>query len=312
MRKSEFYIASKDEKNKLHCVLWEPVGAVKAVLQISHGMVEYIDRYDRFAEFLNEAGVAVVGNDHLGHGKTAATEEDLGYFCEEEPSKTVVEDLYQVTCKMKEKYKGIPYFVMGHSMGSFLIRRYIMTYGDKVDGVVISATGSLSHTTILAGKCLIRFLSTWKRERHRSAFFDYLCFGNYNKKIKNARTSKDWLSKDEKMVDAYLKHPYCTFTFTMNGFWTLFSTIGFIQKQKNVKKIPKELPVLFVAGDADPVGNYGKNVKKVYEKYKREGIKDISLILYPDARHELTNEVEYLKVYQDILSWIVERLHNIN
>jgi len=304
MKKSEFYMASKDGKNKLHCVLWEPAGEVKAVLQLSHGMVEYIDRYDRFAAFLNEAGIAVIGNDHLGHGKTASTEEDLGYFCEEEPSKVVVEDLYQITCKMKEKYKGVPYFVMGHSMGSFLIRRYIMTYGNQVDGVVISATGSQPHITVLAGKILIRFLSLWKGERHRSAFFDKLCFGTYNKKIKNARTSRDWLSKDEKMVDAYLKHPFCTFTFTMNGFWTLFSTIGFIQKRKNIEKLPKKLPILFVAGDADPVGNYGKSVKKIYERYKKHGVEDISLILYPDVRHELINEVEYLNIYQDILSWI--------
>ncbi|MBR3771175.1 MAG: alpha/beta fold hydrolase [Clostridium sp.] len=311
MNKSEFYISSSNGSNQLHCVEWKPEGEPRAVVQISHGMVEYVERYDRFARFLNEAGIVVVGNDHLGHGLSVNNEEEFGYFGENEPSKTVVDDLYQVTLKMKKKYEGIPYFVMGHSMGSFMIRRYIMTYGSLVDGVVIMGTGSTPVPVLLGAKSFISIVRRLKGNTYRSALCDRLCFGNYNKRIHPVRTEKDWLTKDEQIVDQYLNTPMCTFLFTTNGYHTLFSTISFIQKKENIDKIPKDLPVYLISGEDDPVGNYGRGVKKVYEIYKHKNIQDIELKLYKGDRHELVNETDYEVVYQDILSWIEKRIHNI-
>lgn len=311
MNKSVFYISLGNDKNKLHCVLWEPEKEAKAVLQISHGMVEYIERYDHFAQYLTDAGIVVVGNDHRGHGMTACSEEDFGYFAENEPSKTAVEDLHRVTAKIKEKYKDLPYFVMGHSMGSFLIRRYLMTYGNEADGVIIMGTGAQPTAVLMAGKCIIRLLKTVKGERYRSALFDKMCFGSYNKRIQSPRTDKDWISRNADNVDSYLADPYCSFLFTLNGFETLFSTISFVQAKRNIGKIPKKLPVYMVAGKEDPVGNYGKGVRKVYETYKKHGIQDIEIKLYENDRHEILNETDYEIVYQDILSWIEKKVHNM-
>lgn len=307
MNKSDFYISSGNGKNKLHCILWEPEKEAKAVLQISHGMNEYIERYDRFAQFLTDAGIVVAGNDHLGHGMTAYTKEELGYFAENEPSKTVVEDLHRVTANLKEKYKDLPYFVMGHSMGSFLIRRYIMTYGYEADGVIIMGTGTQPPYILTAGKFVIRMLKAVKGEHYRSALFDNLCFGSYSKKFKPLRTGKDWISRNTDNVDRYLADPYCSFLFTLNGFETLFSTISFIQTKANIKKIPKKLPVYMVAGGDDPVGNYGKGVRQVYETYKKYGIQDIEIKLYKNDRHEILNETDYEVVYQDVLSWMEKK-----
>lgn len=311
MNKSEFYIPSKDGSHQLRCVEWIPEKAPRAVLQVSHGMIEHLERYDRFATFLNEAGIAVVGNEHLGHGKSVNGEEDYGYFTEKEPSKTVVDDLYQLTVQMKEKYPGIPYFVLGHSMGSFLIRRYIMTYGDKVDGVIIMGTGSTPAPVLFFARNFSALVGRLKGNRYRSALCEKLCFGAYNKRIKNPRTSKDWLTRDEALVDEYLNDPMCSFVFTINGYHTLFSTITFIQKEENINRIPNNLPVLLVAGEQDPVGNYGKGVMQVYHKYSKKQIQDIELKLYKDDRHEIIHELDYQVVYQDILSWIEKRIHNM-
>lgn len=310
LNKEEFYISSSDGVSQLHGILWEPVGEVKAVLQISHGMVEYIGRYDRFARYLNEAGIVVVGNDHIGHGKTSK-EEDRGYFGGKEGSGMVVDDLYLITRKTKEKYKDIPYFVMGHSMGSFMIRRYIMTYGNEVDGAIIMGTGSQPASKLIGGKLILGILKAVKGDRHRSKFVDKLNFGSYNKRIRHNRTDKDWLTKDTEIVDAYLKEPMCNFIFTLNGFETLRSVTSFIQKKENIAKIPENLPIFLVSGEEDPVGNYGKGVIKVYETYRKHGIKDIEMKLYPGDRHELVNETDYEAVYKDILSWIEKKVHTM-
>lgn len=309
MIKTESYIPSQDGINQLHCVVWEPDGEVKGVLQISHGMVEYIERYERFAEFMTEEGFVVLGNDHLGHGKSVR-DEKFGYFAKEDASKILVDDLYQITKQMKEKYEGLPYFVMGHSMGSFIIRRYIMTYGSEVDGTIIMGTGGQPGVVLAFGKLAVKALKAIRGEHYRSRLVDYLSFSGYNRKIKNARTDKDWLTKDEGIVDAYRKDPFCSFIFTLNGFETLFSTLSFIQNKKNISKIPKELPVFFVAGEEDPVGNYGKGVKKIYKTYHTHQLKDIEIKLYESDRHELLNETDYLAVSQDILSWIKRKIHN--
>ncbi len=304
----EVYIPSADQKHKLHVVIWETKEFPKAIIQLSHGMIEYVKRYQEFAENLNDAGILVLGNDHLGHGKTAENENDFGYFCHKKLSCVVVEDLHRVTEYAKKHYKNVPIFLFGHSMGSFMARRYLMTYGKELAGAVISGTGNYTTWELNAGKVCAAVIGWKKGERYRSPFMKKLLFARNNKKIKNPNTENDWLTRETEIVERYNKDPYCTFAFTINGYGTLFDAITFIQKKQNVDKIPKDLPILMIAGLEDPVGLYGKSVKKVYSDYKKTGIQDIQLKLYEGCRHELTNEKNRQEVYQDIRSWIEKRL----
>ena len=280
------------------------VEAIKAILQISHGMIEYVERYDEFAKFFNENGILVIGNDHLGHGKTASGDEQLGYFGEGK-SKTVVDDLYEVTKYAKETYgKDIPYFLFGHSMGSFMARRYLMTYGNVLTGAIICGTGHTPGIVLTAGNICAKIIQLFKGEYHRSLFLKKIAFGSYNKRIPDAKTENDWLSRNTTNVEKYNRDKYCTFLFTVNGYQTLFGVLKFIQKKENITHIPKDLPLYFIAGKEDPVGNYGAGVLKVAKQYKDIGIKNIESKLYENDRHELTNETDRDIVFRDILKWI--------
>lgn len=307
--KEEFMLSSNNGINKLHTVIWKPKsGEVRGILQISHGMVEHIERYDEFARYLVDKGLIVVGNSHIGHGKSVNKESEWGYFAPSQASKIVVDDLYSVTSWMKTQYPDVKYFVLGHSMGSFMIRRYIMTYGNQIDGVIIMGTGSQPNTKLTLGMGVIKAFKLCFGEEHRSKLLNNMMFGNYNKRFSKDRNGKDWLTRDKKIVESYISEPSCSFIFTLNGMETLLSTIKFIQDKKNISKIPKELPMFLVAGEEDPVGNYGDGVRQVYEVYKAYGIKDIELKLYKESRHELINELNRQEVYKDIDSCLMRWL----
>ena len=301
----EVYIPSTNNRNQLHVAIWEPERETKAILQISHGMVEYIVRYDDFAKHLNQQGILVIGNDHLGHGQSVLDESEFGYFGKEKGS-AVVDDLYEVTKYAKKQYgENIPYFLMGHSMGSFMARRYLMTYGEKITGGIISGTGYKAVPVLDAALFFTAVTKFFHGERYRSPFLKWLAFHTYNRKIADVKTENDWLTRDEAVVAAYNENPYCKFSFTVNGYETLSDTIKYIQKQSNWEKTPKQLPILMIAGEEDPVGSYGKDVKKVYKKYQQLGCNHIELKLYQDDRHELVNELDREVVYADISQWIL-------
>jgi len=299
----EIKIPSTDGKNKLHVTIFEPENKPVAIMQISHGMVEYIGRYKEFAEFMNKQHVLVIGNDHLGHGYTAE-DGDLGFFGANK-SKTVVDDLYEVTKYAKDTYGSeLPYFLFGHSMGSFMARRYIMTYGNELAGVIISGTGSQPAAALLGGILLANITGFFKGDRHKPALIKSIAFGAYLKRIENPKTKSDWLSKDEAIVEKYENDKFCTFDFTVDGYKTLFDSISYIQKAENIAKIPKTLPILFISGTEDPVGNYGRDVEEVYDTYEKLGVEDIEMLLYHDGRHEMLNEIEREGVYEDVNEWV--------
>ena len=300
-------LPSNDGVHKLHVVVWQPEGAPKAVLQLSHGMVEFIERYDGFARYLNGQGILVIGNDHLGHGHTAGNDEDLGYFCPENMSETVVKDLHTVTEYAKKAYPDIPYFLFGHSMGSFMARRYLLTYGDELTGAILCGTGEQTKATILTGKAVAAIQGALKGQRYRSEFIRKNSFKGYNDRFER-RTENDWLTKDQAIVDWYNNEKFCTFGFTINGYKTLFEVLTYIQKKENYDKIPKELPIYMIAGEDDPVGNYGEGVKHIYQQYKDSGIRDISIKLYPKDRHEILNELDKETVYADVADWLAKHL----
>ncbi len=306
--KQHFYYPSQDGTTKIHAIEWVPEGDVKSVLQISHGMVEYIERYDEFSTFLSQRGFYVVGQDHLGHGESVTSEEQHGYFHATRGNEYVIGDIHELRRITAEKYPDVPYFMLGHSMGSFLTRQYITMYGKGLAGTIIMGTGNQPLALVRLGKLLCRIVASIKGWTYRSKFVNNMAFGGYNRTFKPARTNMDWISRSTENVDQYIKDPWCTFTFTVNAYYHMFRGMEQLLNPKNFAKIPRELPIFFIAGKEDPVGDFGKGVAAVYKKYKNSGFEDVKLKLYENDRHEILNEPDRKHIYQDIYKWLEKHL----
>lgn len=305
MKKEEFYFPSRDNKTKIHAVRWTPESEKPfCIVQIVHGMAEYIERYEELAQFLVKHNVVVTGEDHLGHGKSISEGKNPGYFCEQDPATVVVRDVHRLKKMTQEAYPGVPYILLGHSMGSFIARNYLCRYGSGIDGALILGTGMQPGALLAVSKLIAGLQKIFFGDNHISKFIDRAAFGGYNKKFSPQRTSVDWLSKDEAKVDEYIADPLCGFTFTVNGFRTLFTLISRIRKTENLEKIPKELPVHFASGEDDPVGNYGRGVRAAYKSLENVGMENLSIKLYPADRHELHNETDREQVMEDLWQWI--------
>ncbi|MGX7024774.1 alpha/beta fold hydrolase [Vagococcus hydrophili] len=307
--KKYFVIESMDEKTDLNGVIWQPETnkTPKAILQLVHGMAEYIERYDEFADFLNENNILVVGHDHLGHGESVDLENPIyGYFAKDDSANILVEDTYQITNYIKKRYPQVPLFIMGHSMGSFVTRNYLKKYSDKVDGSILMGTGGKKEE-IKVMKRLLKGLNTISPKAVNPAL-NHLSFGNFNKKIKQASSPFSWLSKNEENVKAYEAHSKCGFIFTNNGFYTLITLVEGATQKNWFKSIDKELPILIISGEKDPVGNYGKGPRKVAIELTDNYFSDVTLRLYHDLRHEILNEVEKEDVMNDLYDWLTSHL----
>ena len=213
-------------------------------------------------------------------------------------------DLHQLQRKTKELYPDVPYFLLGHSMGSFLARQYLCCYGEELDGAIIMGTGYHTRLEAVMGMKLTKMIAALKGWHYRSKWIDSLAFGSYNRRLRPARTDKDWLTRDAKIVDAYLADERCRFVFTLNGYYNLFLSLAKLANRDYIQKMPKNLPILFAAGEEDPVGDYGKGVKKTAEMFREAGMKKIMCRLYPGDRHEILNELDRKKVYQDLYEWL--------
>lgn len=305
MKKEALYFDSRDNQTKIYAVRYMPdVGEIKGVVQIVHGMAEYIERYEEFAAFLVERGYVVTGSDHLGHGKSIGKDKCYGYFCEQDSATVVVRDVHRLKKITQQLYPEVPYYIVGHSMGSFVLRNYISRYGTGIAGAVIMGTGTQPPLVLGMGKLITKLIQYFKGPKYVSKLINSIAFGSYNNKISNPRTDNDWLSINEENVDKYNADPLCGFVFTTNGFLTLFNLIGGAQDKSKLKNIPKKLPVLFVAGKDDPVGNYGKGVQQTYDTYKDLGIENLEIKLYEHLRHEILNEKESGVVMEDVYQWI--------
>ena len=302
--KEDFYFNSASGTTKIHAVRYIPDGEIRAILQISHGMVEYVERYESFALYLNSKGILVTGNDHLGHGKSINSKEELGYFAKKDGNHAVLYDLYQLTQITKEKYPDIPYFLLGHSMGSFYARQYLCEFGQELDGAIIMGTGCQPLPLVQIGRLLTSMVGLFAGWHCRCNFINNLAFGSYNKQFEPARTSKDWLSKDTAIVDKYVADEYCNFIFTVNAYYNMFTGISRLYNKKLLSRMPKSLPVFFVAGEDDPVGDYGKGVLKAVDMFKNIGMQNVKVKLYPTDRHEILNETDREQVYDDLYSWL--------
>lgn len=309
IRKEEFYFDSRDQKNKIHAIKWIPdVEKPVCIFQIVHGMAEHIDRYDEFARFLAGKGILVVGDDHLGHGKSVPEGGTYGYFCEEDAANVLVRDVHRLKKIMQEQYPGVMYLILGHSMGSFILRNYLFRYGSGVNGAIIAGTGMQSKATLFFARTVTAIQKFFCGSKHVGKFIDKASFGSFNNRFMPVRTQCDWLSREEANVDRYLADPMCGFVFTLNGFATLFQLIHNCYDVEKIESMPKMLPVFLIAGADDPVGNYGKSVEKVYQSYLDHGMQNVQMKLYEKDRHELLNETDRELVYGDIYRWILQRI----
>lgn len=285
---------------------WSEEVAPRAIIQLSHGMCEYVCRYEEWAHRFVEAGYVFCGNDHLGHGHTAQKKSDLGYMAKRGGAELLIEDVHKMTLLAKKKFPTLPVVLYGHSMGSFVARAYLTRYGEELRGALISGTAGPSQPTGL-GKMLARTLGALRGERHRSRLLTSIAFSNYNKKFKEEDSLFSWLTRDEKVRKRYGEDPFCTFVFTTSGYHTLFSLLGEVSDKKWARAVPKTLPVLLFAGDMDPVGSYGKGVKKVYERMLQAGC-NVRLKLYEGGRHEMHNETNKEEVFADLALYLEEIL----
>lgn len=308
MRKEEFTIDSRDGIHKLYSVKYLPEGEPKAVVQIVHGMSEYMARYEGFAKFLAERGYVVTGEDHLGHGQSVLEGDTYGYFCSMDPATVLVRDVHRLKKTVQAQYPGVPYVILGHSMGSYILRNYLCRYGTGIQAAIIMGTGMEKKPAVTFVRGLTKCIKLFRGEKHLSPTLDKLVMGAYNKRIENPRTESDWLSKDEEIVNQYRIDPLCGFPFTVNGYEALFELLNRLYKQENLSKLPTELPVLMVSGEEDPVGAYGEGVKAACESLKASGMKKVELKLYPGDRHEILNESDRQQVMEDIAAWLQSAL----
>lgn len=302
----EYIFKSSDKVSDIHTVIWKPqTSKIRGVIQISHGMSEHVYRYEQFAKYMTDNGFIVCGNDHLGHGKFNTKQK--GFMGEKDGYKYMVEDLNQVYNFMIVQYPGLPYFLIGHSMGSFLARYYCTLYGNELDGVIFSGTKG-SEPTIEFGLLLCNIMIFLGKGKSESKILNKVSFSSYSTKILSKKTDFDWLCSDENIVDEYIKDENCGFVFTYYAFKDLFKLLKYISASSFYKDFPKTLSTYLFSGAEDPVGNYSKGVKEVYKKLVDEGVSDVSIKLYEKGRHEMLNETNKLEVFDDVLKWIVSKI----
>ena len=305
MKKEEFYYASRDELSQIHAVRYTPEDVEPwCVLQIVHGMAEHIEIYEAFAKFLTDRGIVVTGESHLGHGKSVGEGQLQGYFCKMDPATVVVRDVHRLKKMTESIYPNLPYFILGHSMGSFITRNYISRYGTGIEGAIIMSSGVMPGGMIKAAKAAMNIIGKVYGEKHVSKFCDNLAFGNYNARIENPKTSVDWLTTDEREVQKYIDDPMCGFTFTINGFKGLMELMFRAQAPEYLEKVPKELPLYVIAGLEDPVGSYGLVVTELPKLLAQFGVTNVEAKGYKNARHEILNDACRQEVMEDIYAWL--------
>lgn len=303
---------SSNQQTMIHGKIWYlEEGEARGVIQIVHGMIEHIERYENFAMEMVKRGYIVVGHDHLGHGYSVNTKEDYGFFGKERGDEFLIQDIHLLHEKIKKQYPNLPYFLLGFSMGSFLVRRYLIDFPqENLDGAIIMGTGKHCYLESYAGKMLSVLLKKLKGERYISLLLDYLVLGTLQYKVKNRKTKHDWLSTKEDEVEKYRQNSLCRFKFTTSAYYDLFNTLCMIEKPNNLRRMNKEIPIILLSGAEDPVGNCGKAVEQLYKQYQNLGIKKLECKLYSKARHELFNEYNREQVIEELFEWLEKNRKN--
>lgn len=335
MIRKEFTYLSHDGDHEIHAVEWRPGtgleiargrknGKPLAVLQIISGMCEYKERYDAFAAWLCRRGFVVVTHDQLGHGDTARSRGELGFFTSgnQSPADTLLADIHKLRLLTAMKYPDVPYFILGHSLGSYLLCNYLAhpEYGkmtrDEGDpgplaGAVIMGSGYVSPVVSTGALLLTHLIAAVKGWHYRSGLIRTISTGTGPYKLYDTfgvDPARSWLSKDQEIVKAYHANPKSNFIFTLNGYRGLLESVLASCRKKNVRRIPKSLPLLMVSGSEDPVGNMGKGVRQMYSLFRHCGITRIKPRLFAGDRHEILNETDRLKVYKYLLQWMKTKI----
>ncbi|MCD4669397.1 MAG: lysophospholipase [Actinomycetia bacterium] len=304
--KPETFNFKTDDGKIISAYKWLPADRnnIRGVVQIAHGMAEHASRYEDFAGTLAGSGYGVYANDHRGHGKTAGSPDNIGYFAPDNGWDLVVGDMHKLHSIITKDHPGLPIYLLGHSMGSLLIRSYIIRYEDKLSGVVLTGTSGDPGPLKYIGILIAKFEMKMKGKKAKSPMLDNLSFGSFNKAFAPNRTKFDWLSRDTSNVDKYVNDPFCGDIFSAGFFYDLLVGIKDINSFSNIENISKDLPILLLSGEDDPVGNKTRGVLQVYDLYKKAGIRDVNYKFYPGARHEILNEVNKEEVYRDIIEWL--------
>ena len=303
MNYSEFTFTDKGGK-EIHAYKWLPATSPKGIIQFAHGMQEHALRYADFAETMAGEGFIVYAHDHRGHGKTAGDISRLGVIDSKKGWYWLVEDVHDLALIIRKENPGLPLFVTGHSMGSFVVRDFASKYGDCVDGIILSGTRSEPLFLVKIGLFFIKMLVLITGHDYKNVFFSSFTLKKWCKRINNPKSLFDWLNRDEEAVESFVKDKYCGFICTQGFYRDLLSLLVNIYSMKNIRKIPKNLPVLFTAGDGDPVGDYGAGVKTAFKNFLRAGMSNVTLKLYPAARHEILKETNKKEVISDLLLFI--------
>lgn len=303
---------SHDNASTIRALVWEPDDAARpdfssrAVVQIVHGMSEHVERYAPFAEFLVGRGFVVCANDHVGHGKTAG-ERDLGHMPLANGVDVLVEDVHALREKVCERYPHARHVMFGHSMGSFVTRVYLTRHADGLSAAILCGTGQQPRIQTVAGRVITRLIAQIRGERHVSRFVDSLGAGAYGRAIKDARTDVDWISSDPDVVDEYIADPLCGQPFTVGAYATLASLVADATDARLARRVPKDLPLLFVAGAEDPVGDCGRGVARAVDEYRNAGVRLVEMGIYPGARHEILNEPCHEAVWHDVEEFLARQ-----
>lgn len=301
MTREEFFYPSSDGHHQIHALLWTPPGAVRGVVQIAHGMCEYAGRYEPLARFLTGRGFAVSGNDHLGHGQSVAGREEYGYF---QDWWDLVRDARALRLELERRFPGLPCFLLGHSMGSFVARCYLVAYPGTVAGCLLSGTAYLPPWVAAAGQ----WLAGLGDPRRPNKLFYRISIGAYNRAFAPNRTRADWLSSDPAAVDAYLADPLCTIHATGAMDRAMMAGLRFVCRRGPMKQMDPATPIYLFSGDLDPVGNRGKGVRTVARRFRAVGCRDVTVRLYPGGRHEMLQERDRDQVCRDLLAWLEAHL----
>lgn len=302
MNLEETKLKSRQDGLELQVAVIKPEEKIKGIVQISHGMAEHKERYYPFMEYLASYGYVSVIHDHRGHGGSIKNKEDLGYFYDN-TAEHIVEDLYQVTEFIKEKYPNQQLILFGHSMGSMVVRKYIKKYDREIDKLVVCGSPSKNPLTGLA-LFFVKVLKALKGEYYRSNLIQKLAFGSYNKAIEKPVSENAWVCGNDETIRKYDADELCGFIFTLNGFQNLFTLMKDIYSKKGWKLENKKLPILFIAGEKDPVIVNPKAWKQAQKFLKDLGYQNVSGKLYFNMRHEILNEKENQKVFEEVREWI--------
>jgi len=285
---------------------WNNVERPCGILQVFHGMAEHSGRYEEFALYMNSVGFVVYACDQRGHGITGEMSGNLCHF-DGDGFNGIVEDQKRLSELIKEKHPGIPLFIFGHSFGSFVAQQYIKSYGNEISGVVLSGSNMMNGMDVKAGY-LVAALSNIFGSNKKNKLLDKLSFGSYNRGIKNPESKFSWLSRDTQQVLKYEQDRFCGGVMTTGFYYYFFRGLVNLYNTESMEKIPKNLPIYIMSGESDPVGSYGKGIKKLCQRYTELGIKDVKLKLYSGGRHEMLNEINRSDVYSDIRNWLVKHI----